>query len=157
MRLWRPDLVVHGEEMSKKISRLLTKFKIRNFVWIAKFSSRWNTNSFLPVASSINKFIRYQHFKMEPLESVRYLVRRGDWLALLYLKDGYFTVAIKKSHHKYKWFRWKERVFELTGFFATTGNPTLIQLRLFWFQLSWLAVSALKCWATQTHVWVTLN
>jgi hypothetical protein len=40
---------------------------------------------------------------MERLESVRYLVRRGDWLALLYLnlKDGYFPVAIKKSHHKY--------------------------------------------------------
>lgn len=60
----------------------------------------------------LNKFIRYQHFKMENLESVRFLVRKGDWLAKVDLKDAYFTVAVKKSHHKFLRFRWKDRVFE---------------------------------------------
>lgn len=60
----------------------------------------------------LNKFIRYQHFKMENLESVRFLVRKGDWLAKVDLKDAYFTVAVKESHHKYLRFRWKNRVFE---------------------------------------------
>ena len=60
----------------------------------------------------LNKFIRYQHFKMENLESVRFLVRKGDWLAKVDLKDAYFTVAVKESHHKYVLFRWKNRVFE---------------------------------------------
>jgi hypothetical protein len=60
----------------------------------------------------LNNFIRYQHFKMEDLESVRFLVRKGDWLAKVDLKDAYFTVAVKESHHKYVLFRWKNRVFE---------------------------------------------
>jgi hypothetical protein len=63
----------------------------------------------------LNKFIRYQHFKMENLESVRFLVRKGDWLAKVDLKDAYFTVAVKESHHKYLRFRWKNRVFEAFG------------------------------------------
>jgi hypothetical protein len=62
----------------------------------------------------LNKFIRYQHFKMENLESVRFLVRKGDWLAKVDLKDAYFTVAVKKSHHKFLRFRWKDRVFEFS-------------------------------------------
>jgi hypothetical protein len=49
---------------------------------------------------------------MENLESVRFLVRKGDWLAKVDLKDDYFTVAVRKSHHKYLRFRWKERMFE---------------------------------------------
>jgi hypothetical protein len=48
---------------------------------------------------------------MENLESVRFLVRKGDWLAKVDLKDAYFTVAVKDSHHKYLRFRWKNRVF----------------------------------------------
>jgi hypothetical protein len=60
----------------------------------------------------LNKFIRYQHFKMENLESVRFLFRKGDWLAKVDLKDAYFTVPVRKSQHKYLRFRWKERVFE---------------------------------------------
>jgi hypothetical protein len=60
----------------------------------------------------LNKFIRYQHFKMENLESVRFLVRKGDWLAKVDLKDAYFTVGVKKEHRKYLRFRWGKRVFE---------------------------------------------
>jgi hypothetical protein len=33
-------------------------------------------------------------------------------LAKVDLKDAYFTVPVRKSHHKYLRFRWKERVFE---------------------------------------------
>lgn len=49
---------------------------------------------------------------MENLESVRFLVRKGDWLEKVDLKDAYFTVAVKESHHKYLRFRWKGCVFE---------------------------------------------
>jgi hypothetical protein len=38
---------------------------------------------------SLNKFIRYEHFKMENLETARFLLRKGDWMAKLDLKDAF--------------------------------------------------------------------
>jgi hypothetical protein len=35
----------------------------------------------------LNKFIRYEHFKMENLQSVRFLLREGDWMVKLDLSD----------------------------------------------------------------------
>ena len=49
----------------------------------------------------LNIFIRYEHFKMENLESVRFLVKKGDWLVKLDLRDAYFTVAVHESQHKF--------------------------------------------------------
>ena len=48
-----------------------------------------------------NRFIRYEHFKMENLESVRFLLRKGDWMAKLDLKDAYLTVPVHPSHQKF--------------------------------------------------------
>jgi hypothetical protein len=31
----------------------------------------------------LNKFIRYEHFKMENLQSVRFLLGEGDWMVKL--------------------------------------------------------------------------
>ena len=43
----------------------------------------------------INKCIKYEHFKMESLKSVRFLVRKGDFMVKLDLKDAYFVVQVK--------------------------------------------------------------
>jgi hypothetical protein len=50
--------------------------------------------------------------EMENLESVRFLIREGDWMVKVDLQDAYFTVAILHSHKKYLRFRWKKRIFE---------------------------------------------
>ena len=42
----------------------------------------------------INKFIKYEHFKMENLQAVRFLLREGDWMVKVDLKDAYLTVSI---------------------------------------------------------------
>lgn len=60
----------------------------------------------------LNRFIKYQHFEMENLETVRFLVRKDDWLAKVDLKDAYFTVAVNQAHYKFLRFRWRERTYE---------------------------------------------
>jgi hypothetical protein len=60
----------------------------------------------------LNKFIVYEHFKMENLETVRFLVRKGDWFIKLDLKDAYLTVPVHNSHQRYLRFQWGGRVFQ---------------------------------------------
>ena len=49
---------------------------------------------------------------MENLETVRFLVRKGDWFVKLDLKDAYLTVPIQNSQKKYLRFKWNGRIFQ---------------------------------------------
>jgi hypothetical protein len=60
----------------------------------------------------LNKFIKYEHFKMENLKTVRFLVKKGDYFIKLDLKDAYLTVPICKSHQNYLRFAWRGRIFQ---------------------------------------------
>ena len=40
----------------------------------------------------LNSFIRHEHFKMGNLETVRTLIRKGDFMAKIGLMGAYFTV-----------------------------------------------------------------
>ena len=53
------------------------------------------TGGFRPIVNlkPLNRFIKYEHFKMDGLETVRILVKKGDWFIKLNLKDAYFTVG----------------------------------------------------------------
>ncbi len=72
------------------------------------------TGGFRPIVNlkPVNHFIRYEHFKMESLETVRFLVREGDWFAKLDLKDAYLTVPVHNSHQKYLRFAWRGRIYQ---------------------------------------------
>ena len=41
---------------------------------------------------ALNMFIQEKHFRMDGLYVVRDLVRQGDWLAKIDLKDAYFLI-----------------------------------------------------------------
>jgi hypothetical protein len=55
-----------------------------------------NMGKYRPIVNlkPVNHFIRYEHFKIEILETARFLVREGDWFVKLYLKDVYLTVPV---------------------------------------------------------------
>ena len=48
-----------------------------------------------------NEFLAYHHFKMDTLEVAVNMMRPGCFMALVDLKDVYYTVPIHPSHQKY--------------------------------------------------------
>ena len=49
----------------------------------------------------LNQFLQQVHFKMESLGMMRDLLREGDWMASIDLKDAYLSVMIWEDHRKY--------------------------------------------------------
>ena len=60
----------------------------------------------------LNQFILQAHFKMESLGMMRDLLREGDWMASIDLKDAYLSVTIWEGHRKYLRFPWKDTIYE---------------------------------------------
>ena len=50
---------------------------------------------------ALNKFIVKEHFKMEGFRMVKDIIKPGDWLAKIDLKDAYFLVPVHYSHQKF--------------------------------------------------------
>ena len=60
----------------------------------------------------LNRFIVAAHFKMEGLAMLKDLLRPGDWMASIDLKDAYLSVAIWEEHRKYLRFVWNSQLYE---------------------------------------------
>lgn len=58
---------------------------------------------FRPVINvkNLNKFVKFQHFKMEGIHFLRDLLNVNDWFAKIDLKDAYLMVPIHTSHQKF--------------------------------------------------------
>ena len=71
-------------------------------------------SSFRPVINlkPLNQFMTTTHFKMESLAMLRNLLRPGDWVASIDLKDAYLSVAIWEEHRKYLQFAWSSKLYE---------------------------------------------
>ena len=93
-----PSSVTMSDEMRKvcdeEVENLLAKRAITeitdaspgfvcSFFCVSKRNGNWR-----PIVNSkpLNLFIRYEHFKMESLDSDRFPVREGDWLTKIDLK-----------------------------------------------------------------------
>lgn len=119
-----PEISMPDEMMSvcdREVRELLVKRAVTEVTngsdgFVSSFFcvKKKQAGKFRPIVNlkPLNQFIRYQHFKMENLESVRYLVREGDWMVKVDLKDAYFTVAIEKTFKKFLRFRWRGRIYE---------------------------------------------
>ena len=55
----------------------------------------------------LNNFVNFEHFKMEGIQTVKELVRPGDWMVSLDLKDAYLTIPISPMYQKFLQFVWR--------------------------------------------------
>ena len=60
----------------------------------------------------LNRFIKYEHFKMEHLDSVTDLVMKNDWFISIDLADAYFSVPIAQECRKYLKFKWSGILYQ---------------------------------------------
>ena len=62
----------------------------------------------------LNKYIKYQKFKMEGTHTLRQLIRKNDFMTKIDLKDAYMHVPVHRDHQKFLQFRWKGSVYRYT-------------------------------------------
>lgn len=72
------------------------------------------SKGFRPIINlkGLNHFIVYEKFKMEGIETVKQLIRPGDWLVKLDLKDAYLTVPLSPDHGHFVRFIWNGRRYQ---------------------------------------------
>ena len=59
----------------------------------------------------LNHFLPYEHFKLEGIHMLRDLLRKGDYLIKIDLKDAF---PLSQEHQKFIRFLWEETLYEFT-------------------------------------------
>ena len=65
--------------------------------------------------SRLNKFVENFHFQMENISCLKTLLRRGDFMTCIDLKDAYLSVHVHKSSLKYLCFQWRNKCYAFQG------------------------------------------
>ena len=71
--------------------------------------------------SRLNKFVENFHFQMENISCLKTLLRRGDFMTCIDLKDAYLSIHVHRSSQKC--FQWRNRCYAFQGlpFALNTG------------------------------------
>ena len=87
----------------------------------------------------LNRFVQKEQFKMEGIHTVKDLLRQGDWVAKVDLKDAFFSVPIDHQHRKFLRFIFKGKTYQFNCLpfglssapwvFTKTLKPVLAVLR----------------------------
>ena len=87
----------------------------------------------------LNQFLAFHHFKMESFQTAKDLIREGDWMIKLDLKEAYHSVPVTPDHQRYLAFLWdgKCHVYCVLPFglgpapqvFTKITNPILVHIR----------------------------
>ena len=64
----------------------------------------------------LNEFVKYEHFKMDGINTIINMVTRNCFMATIDLKDAYYSVAISRLFQKFLKFKSKEKLYCFTCF-----------------------------------------
>lgn len=64
--------------------------------------------------SNLKGDLRYQHFKMESLQTAIDLMTPGCYMASLDLADAYYSVPVAESDRKFLRLRWEGQLYQYT-------------------------------------------
>ena len=62
---------------------------------------------------NFTKFIPYDHFKMEGLHCLKYILEQDHLVCRIDLKETYFSVLLNKNSQKFFRFQWRSNLYEL--------------------------------------------
>ena len=72
----------------------------------------------------LNQHILARHFKMESIRTAKGLLRKGDWMIKLDLKNAYLSVPLYYHHRKFVAFRWRGRLWRFASLpFGLSSAP----------------------------------
>ena len=58
-----------------------------------------------------NEFVHTEHFKMEGIHLLEDLLKKGDWMAKVDLKDAYFMIPIREQYRDFLKFAFKDKCY----------------------------------------------
>ena len=61
---------------------------------------------------ALNQYLNTQHFKMESIYTLRDILKLGDYMGRIDLKDAYFSIKIHPNHKKFLKFRWRGILYQ---------------------------------------------
>ena len=65
---------------------------------------------------NLNSIMPYQYFKMEDLQLIKDLLREGDYMCKIDLRDAYYTILIHQKYRKYLRFKWERTLYKVFAF-----------------------------------------
>ena len=72
----------------------------------------------------LNQSVKTEHFKMEGIHMLKDLLRAGDWMAKIDLKDVYFMIPTSQEDRDFLKFQWKDQMYKFNCFpFGLSSVP----------------------------------
>ena len=115
-----------GDLIQQEVSELATKGAIREIVEASppEEGSFYSTLFLVPKKDggqrpvinlkALNQFVIAPHFKMEGIHTLKTLLRQGDWLVKIDLKDAYFAIPIREESRKFLSFSMADKNYQFT-------------------------------------------
>jgi hypothetical protein len=125
-------------EVIEPVSPTPNQFVSQLFLVTNKDLSR---RAILNVKQINQKFLPKQHFKMETLQLILPLIKKGDWFGSWDLRKGYFNIALHPDFYRFFCFDFEGRRFQfkclvmglsLAPWFFTKVMMALVQLARSW-------------------------
>ena len=133
----RPLPVDQEEALDREIEELLRKKAVEPVTsqggfYSPMFAVPKTDGGWRPIINlkRLNSYIEVSHFKMESILALRDLLRPGDFMGKVDLKDAYLTVPISREDRRFLRFAWKGRRLQFTSlpFGLATAPRTFTKL-----------------------------
>ena len=112
--------IIQMQEIDSEVSKMLEKQAIEPVnptpgqVVSHLFLAPKKDGSKRPVINlkKLNKFIRYQHFKMEGIPTLADIIQPNDYMVKLDLKDAFFSIRVAEKERKFLRFVWRGQLYQ---------------------------------------------